>query len=425
MKYLFTIVAVVVATLATWAQPTDSKKYDNARGAVAKKSATDLNYSASERSYGAEPLHIASKKVWNKQVRPAVMSFFQNEVYGKVPPVQPKVSFRLIGEGEAFSGKVWRREVEMTIGTSKALVLMYLPRERKGRVPAFVGMNFKGNHQIATDPEITISPNAPKGKELGSDPERGAAASRWPVEMICGAGYAVVTLYRGDIDPDFDDGFRNGIHPHFYAEGQTKPHADEWGTIGAWAWSLSRVMDYLEQDKDIDHKKVAVVGHSRLGKTALWAGAQDERFAIVISNDSGCGGAALSMRKHGETVAVINKNFPHWFCDNYNKYSDNEEALWIDQQGLIALIAPRPVYVASASLDDWADPESEYLSALYASPVYELYGKRGLSTTTQPKIGEMDADGWVAYHLRKGAHDITAWDWERYIRFADRHFKRK
>lgn len=373
--------------------------------------------------YGAKPLDVTSKREWQKKVRPAVMEFFQNEVYGKVPPTQPTVDFRIIGEGEAYGGKVLRREVEMIVGgTTKALVLIYLPANHKGKVPIFLGMNFKGNHQISPDPEITISANAPRGKELGTDPERGAATSRWPVEMITEAGYGVATLYRGDIDPDFEDGFQNGIHPHFYAEGQTKPYADEWGTIGAWAWSLSRVMDYLEKDKDIDHKRVAVIGHSRLGKTSLWAGAQDERFAIVISNDSGCGGAALSARKHGETVAVINKNFPYWFCDNYNKYSNNEGALWIDQQGLIALIAPRPVYVASASLDDWADPEGEYLSALYASPVYELYGKKGLASPAMPAINTPVGVGHVGYHLREGKHDINSYDWAQYICFANRHF---
>ena len=373
--------------------------------------------------YGASPLEVSSKKEWKKSVRPAILHFFEQEVYGKVPEKQPTVEFRVIGQGEAFGGKVLRREVEMTIGgTTKALVLMYLPAQRKGKVPVFLGMNFKGNHQIAPDTEITISPNAPQGKELGNDPERGAAASRWPVEMITEAGYGVVTLYRGDIDPDFDDGFQNGIHPHFYAEGQTKPLADEWGTIGAWAWSLSRVMDYLCKDSDIDHKHVAVIGHSRLGKTALWAGAQDERFAMVVSNDSGCGGAALSARRHGETVAKINKAFPHWFCDNYNNYNDREHALPIDQQGLIALIAPRPVYVASASLDDWADPEGEFLSALYASPIYELYGKPSLLGKPFPNVGESYGEGSVGYHLREGKHDITAWDWQRYIRFADKHF---
>lgn len=373
--------------------------------------------------YGSSPLEVASKREWEKRVRPAVLEFFTNEVYGKVPPTQPSVEFRVLNEGAAFNGKVLRREVEMIIGAkTKVLILIYLPREHRGKVPVFLGMNFKGNHQIANDPEITISENAPKGKALKKDPPRGAAASRWPIEMITSAGYGVVTLYRGDIDPDFDDGFQNGIHPHFYVKGQTKPYTDEWGTIGAWAWSLSRVMDYLVKDRDIDHKHVAIIGHSRLGKTALWAGAQDKRFAMVISNNSGCTGASLSTNKKGESIAKINHRFPHWFCDNYLKYNDNEQELWIDQQGLIALIAPRPVYVASASLDKWADPNNEFLSALYASPVYRLYGKQGLSIQQMPNVGEADNGGWIGYHLREGKHNITTWDWQHYIHFANRHF---
>lgn len=380
-----------------------------------------------QQKYGAKPLEFESLKEWKKVHRPAIMDFFLTDVYGHYPQKQVTPRFELLEQSDkALGGKAIRKQVAIHLDgmDTPILLLIYQPAGVKGKVPAFVGMNFKGNHQVNIDPEIIISDNAPKGKDLGTDAPRGAASSRWPLEEIVGAGYAVATIYRGDVDPDHDDGFKNGIHPLFYRAGQTKPDAEEWGTIGAWAWGLSRVMDYLEQDKSIDHKRVAVIGHSRLGKTALWAGATDERFAIAISNDSGCGGAALSARKVGETVAKINKSFPHWFCDNYNKYNDNEEALLVDQQGLIALIAPRPVYVASATEDEWADPEGEFLSALYASPVYELYGKKGLAVSSMPKPEQPSIEGYVGYHIRTGKHDITLYDWQQYIKFANQHFGR-
>lgn len=374
--------------------------------------------------YGAEPLKFKSVKEWEKQHRPAIMAFFENEVYGKMPEKNIPIKAEVLEEGSAFGGKAIRRQVALKVEGSDIpmIVLMYIPSNAKGPSPAFLCMNFKGNHNVNPDPEIIISPNAPDTKNGPEGITRGVASSRWPIEMIIDSGYAVVTVNRDNVDPDSDDGFKNSYHSLFYKEGQSYPEPDEWGTIGMWAWSLSRVMDYMEDDKSIDHKHVAVVGHSRLGKTSLWAGVTDPRFAIVISNNSGCGGAALSIRKHGETVAKINKSFPHWFCDNYNKYNDNEEALKIDQQGLIALIAPRPVYVASASLDDWADPEGEFLSAVNASPVYELYGLKGLTGATMPGINSPLQDGHVAYHLREGKHDITSYDWEQYIKFANRHF---
>jgi hypothetical protein len=394
---------------------------------IATLSAQNSPSVESMQHYGAEPLKFNSLKEWRKVHRPAIYNFFLTEVYGRQPERQLPVRFEMLEQSDkALAGKATRKQVAIHIGQSQTpiLLLIYQPNNTRKAVPAFVAMNFKGNHQINADPDIIISPNAPKGKELGSDPARGAATSRWPLEMLIDAGYAVATIYRGDVDPDFDDGFKNGIQPLYYAEGQDYPKPDEWGTISAWAWGLSKVMDYIEQDKSLDHKRVAVVGHSRLGKTALWAGATDERFAIAISNDSGCGGAALSMRKMGETVARINKSFPHWFCDNYNKYSDNEEALKVDQQGLIALIAPRPVYVASAELDAWADPEGEFLAALNASPVYELYGRKGLSSNKMPGLNKPLHEGDVAYHIRTGKHDINSYDWSQYIKFADKYFKK-
>lgn len=377
---------------------------------------------------------VDSVREWRESRRPEILSRFESEMYGRTPTADIEVRFTPVSEDrEALQGLAVRKQITLTFagnGREKDIhLLVYLPAKAREPVPAFIGLNFNGNHTIHPDPGIHLSQAYIRGGEgvvnhRATDKARGSSASRWPVEMILDRGFAVATIYCGDLDPDFDDGFQNGVHPLFYRTGQSEPAPDEWGTIGAWAWGLSRALDYFETDDAIDHRRVAVIGHSRLGKTSLWAGARDERFALVISNDSGCGGAALSRRRFGETVKRINTSFPHWFCANFKKYNDREDELPVDQHMLIALMAPRPVYVASATEDLWADPRGEFLSAVHAEVAFNLYGLDGLGTDAMPApdspIGKS-----IGYHRRTGRHDITAYDWEQYLNFAERHLKKR
>jgi (4-O-methyl)-D-glucuronate---lignin esterase len=382
---------------------------------------------------------VVDAKTWQERRRPEILKLFEEQVYGRSPQPRDDMSFEVVSvDKNALAGKAIRKEVTVYFSADKAgpqmNVLIYLPANAKSPVPTFVAYNFSGNHTIHADPAITLSKswmrkNDAKGVKdhRATEASRGASASRWAVDKILGRGYGLATIYYGDVDPDFDDDFQNGVHPLFNKPGQKKPAADEWGSIAAWAWGLSRAVDYFEIDDDVDHEHVAVMGHSRLGKTSLWAGATDERFGIVISNDSGCGGAALSRRRFGETVARINNSFPHWFCDNFVKYNDNENALPVDQHMLIALIAPRPVYIASAEDDEWADPRGEFLSGFYADPVYRLLGTSGIGTAYRdngemPKV-DQPVMNTIGYHIRSGKHNVTDFDWTAYLDFADKHWK--
>jgi len=378
---------------------------------------------------------VRTTEEWFQQRRPQILELFTQQVYGQAPPAPENVPFKVISRKEDdLNGTAIRQEIEITlVGTPKPVVmtmLLYLPKSLPS-APVFWILNFDGNHTTTLNPEIPLNPNWIRPGKQGvvnnraTEASRGARMTCYPVELLISRGYGMATAYYGDIDPDYDDKFQNGIHPAFYKEGQKSPAANEWGSISAWAWGLSRGLDVLEQIPGVDGKKVAVIGHSRLGKTALWAGAVDSRFAMVISNNSGCGGAALSRRKYGETLAVINWSAPHWFCKNFHQYNDREDDLPVDQHELVALIAPRPVYIASATQDKWADPKGEFQSAFHADPVYRFLGTDGLGGNTPAEMPAPDEPlktGTIGYHIRDGKHDLSEYDWRQYLDFADLHF---
>ena len=368
---------------------------------------------------------IHDAKAWPAR-RQEILELYRKDVFGRSPGKPASMKFAVDGvDRSALGGRAVRKLVTISFGGGPQMhMLLYLPAGKKA-APVFLGLSFSGNQTVYNDPGI------PLGEEWVRDPatrqmvkrtapesSRGHAAEQWQLDAILRHGYGLATIYYGDIEPDFDGGMKYGVRPLFFRPGQTEPAADDWAAIGAWAWGLSRAMDYLETDRDVDAGHVAVFGHSRLGKTALWAGAQDTRFALVISNESGEGGAAISRRDYGERTEDLNAHFPHWFCLNFRQYNHREDQMPFDSHFLLGLIAPRPLYVASAEGDRWSDPRGEFLGAVNASRVYELLGKTGIGTDRFPELHQPIMHT-VAYHIRAGKHDVTAYDWEQYLKFAD------
>ncbi|MBR5255270.1 MAG: family 43 glycosylhydrolase [Bacteroidales bacterium] len=351
---------------------------------------------------------------WETKRRLELVKLFQEEMYGSVPGKPEGLHFRVReNEPSALDGLATRRQVRIFFDTEELMyedLILYIPNTRQKPAPAFLGVNFFGNHTIDTDPGIFLPDSLRYRKDFTVDP-RGSQQQRWPLRTILERGYAVATFCCEDVVPDAD-GYP-GIRSHY--DGYT------WGTLAAWGWGLSRALDYLETDGDVDASRVAVFGHSRMGKTAVWAGARDTRFAMVVSNASGCGGAALSRRHYGETVRRINTHFPYWFCEVFHKYGDNEDMLPFDQHELLALIAPRPLYVESGSEDRWSDPRGEFLGLANATPVYNLYGFEGFAPADWPGVEQPVTKGRNGYHIRNGRHEILLYDWVQYLNFADRN----
>ena len=413
MKRALPVIAIVLASLLP-ASSREAKEYDK-----------DVNYDNKKTPhYDLPPLLVTSqgKKIttadeWHNIRRPEILSLFSNLVYGRVPePASPlKVEFEVVRTDPDFmKGKATRKDVKIHLSNKNGRMsihfLVFVPNNAVKPVPAF----FKHSFNNTQSNDFNASALRP-----------GKLRNGWPLGEFFDRGYGFCAVYHEDLVRHNEVEFLRSIHKLFYPKGQSFPKAHEWGVLSACAWGAMRGMDYLETDDDIDHTRIAIMGHSKMGKATLWTAAQDERFALAISAQSGCAGAALWRRKSGETLKKMVTRFPYWLCRNAWKFVEQEDDLPVDQHMLLACIAPRPVYVHSGVEDTWADPRGEYLSAYHAGEVYRLLGKKALESEESPEVGKAIIESQVGYHIRKGGHSIEKYDWERFLEFADYHLKPK
>lgn len=364
------------------------------------------NYTLPDLLVSLEKRKIANINDWEYLRRKEVIYYFGNDIYGKMPKDYDSINFELINaDFGVMQGKANRKQVRIDI----------YRKEQKASLNLLLFIPSK----VSSPPPVMLLIN--NRDESNTDPERKKRSEFWPAETVIDSGFAIASFNVNDAAPDDAEHFKEGILK-LYPELTARP--DGVKAISAWAYAASRVMDYFETDKDVDSKKVAVIGHSRGGKASLWAGANDQRFAAVISNCSGNSGAAISRRMFGETVADINARFPWWFNDNYKKYNNDVNKLPVDQHMLLALIAPRPLYVTNATRDLWADPTGTYLALKFALPVYDLYQRKSSLSPSMPPPDSPIIESITGYHNRTGEHDLTQYDWTQFIRFLKYHFIR-
>jgi Chlorophyllase len=348
---------------------------------------------------------IKNVAMWEKQRRSELLALFEEHIYGKTPGGFDSLKFAVANEkADAMDGNAHLKEITITAwndGRSVSFPLvLFIPNKRTKPAPVFLLINNRSSRN--------------------TDPARIEKSTFWPAEMVIDSGYAIAAFHHSDVAPDRKDSYQNGVLKQLFPAELKKDNGMK--AIGVWAWAASRVMDYFKTDKEIDFNKVALVGHSRGGKTALWSAAQDQRFAMVFSSCSGSTGAALARRKYGETISLINKQFGYWFNNNYKKYSNDVKSLPVDQHMLIGLIAPRPVYTTNATEDRWADPYGSFLSLVHAKPVYDLYGRKVTLPENMPDVNRPIIHSAIGYHFREGKHDLNVYDWVNFIRFANYHF---
>jgi hypothetical protein len=373
---------------------------------------------------------VASADQWRTRRRPELAALFQHYMYGRLPAAPPQAAAReLFRDDAAFAGRGVLREVELTLGPAPWPKIYLLVATPKGAAPApcFVGANFGGNHLLAADERIRLPhawmPDRYPGvvDHRATADGRGQQADTWPLEAIIARGYAVATFYSGDVQPDRPDE-REGLRAVLPADDADGART---ATIMSWAWGIHRAVDYLATQPDVDPGRIAVVGHSRLGKTALVAGAFDERIALVVANQAGCGGSGPSRHDdpQAESVERITRVFPHWFCKNFTAFGPDPSRLPFDQHELVALCAPRPVLFTAAEEDQWANPTGQFEVLRAAAPVYELLGVKGLADDEMPAVDAPLASSPLGYWIRAGEHAMTPADWKVYMDFADQQLK--
>jgi hypothetical protein len=370
---------------------------------------------------------VTTRDAWMNQRRPELRALFQHYMYGHLPPAPDRIQATVDRVNRSlFGGKATRKEVTIRFGSTNVPaihLLLVTPNRRVKPAPVFLGMNFNGNHTVLDDPGIALptgwmpknSPGSTNNR--ATDAGRGKDVNVWAIEQSIDRGYAVATLYNGDVEPDRTDA-EEGIRARYLTP---QGNRYDWGTIAAWAWGLQRAVDYLVTDRDLDAKRIAVFGHSRNGKTALVAGAFDDRIALVIPHQAGCGGTSPSRGTIGESVKRINTSFPHWFNAEFKQFNDQPERLPFDQHALIALVAPRPVLLSNAAGDQWANPSGQFEMLQAAEPVYRLLGAGGFDAKALPEIGKL-VDSRLGYFIRPGVHSTTPEDWKIFLDFADKHF---
>ena len=384
---------------------------------------------------------VKDAKTWFEKRRPEIRKLIEENWYGRAPGRPKEMTFEVVEQGTpAFDGKAIRRQITIYFTKERTgprmELLIYLPANAKGPVPVFLNMSFSANNLAVADPNIKIGRRwdresrtqvAADAPPTGAGAAGGGTAARratrgLPVEQFIAHGIGIATFNKDDLAPDFVGSEGLGVKALYLKRGLTAPESGEWGAIAAWAWGASRALDYFETDKGVDARRVAIYGVSRLGKTALWTGAADERFAMVIASCSGEGGAAIARRNYGETLAhmAAPTRFPYQFAGNYAKYANRVNEWPVDANMLISLIAPRPLLLQTGNTDKWSDPYGEFLAAVAAEPVYTLVGKRGLGTTQFPAAGQPILHD-LGYFMHDGGHGAVPSDFDVYIKFLTMH----